>query len=114
MSDRQGELTLRGRVTKVGGIQEKLIGALRAGVKTVILPAQNRKDVKDVPQEVKDGLEVFYVKYLRALPAVSARTSANCLSATHGKPLGTSGPTPTSPASGSTPTSKAACRSRRI
>ena len=56
-------MTLRGRVTRVGGIQEKLIGALRAGVKTVMLPAQNRKDVKDVPQEVKDGLEVVYVGY---------------------------------------------------
>ena len=40
----QGEMSLRGRVTAVGGIKEKLIGALRAGVKTVLLPAQNRKE----------------------------------------------------------------------
>ncbi len=40
----QGEISLRGRVTAVGGVKEKLIGALRAGVKTVLLPAQNRKE----------------------------------------------------------------------
>lgn len=57
-----GEVSLRGRVMPVGGIKEKLIGALRAGVKTVLLPYANRKDVKDVPQEVKDGLEIIYVK----------------------------------------------------
>lgn len=56
-----GEVSLRGRVMPVGGIKEKLIGALRAGVKTVLLPQANRKEVKDVPQEVKDGLEIVYV-----------------------------------------------------
>ncbi|WYZ45051.1 hypothetical protein EsH8_VIII_000367 [Colletotrichum jinshuiense] len=59
-----GEISLRGRVTAVGGIKEKLIGALRAGVKTVLLPAHNRKDVKDLPQEVKDGLEILHVSHV--------------------------------------------------
>ncbi|KAL1844432.1 hypothetical protein VTK73DRAFT_2567 [Phialemonium thermophilum] len=59
-----GEISLRGRITAVGGIKEKLIGALRAGVKTVLLPAQNRKDVKDLPQEVKDGLEIIHVSHI--------------------------------------------------
>lgn len=59
-----GEVSLRGRVTPVGGIKEKLIGALRAGVKTVLLPQGNRKDVKDLPQEVKDGLEIVYVGHI--------------------------------------------------
>ncbi|THC97873.1 hypothetical protein EYZ11_002624 [Aspergillus tanneri] len=59
-----GEVSLRGRVLPVGGIKEKLIGALRAGVKTVLLPYQNRKDVKDVPREVSDGLEITYVKHI--------------------------------------------------
>lgn len=58
----QGEISLRGKVTAVGGIKEKLIGALRAGVKTVLLPAQNRKDVRDLPQEVKDGLQILHVR----------------------------------------------------
>lgn len=57
-----GEVSLRGRVMPVGGIKEKLISALRAGVKTVLLPAHNRKDVKDLPQEVKDGLEIIHVR----------------------------------------------------
>ncbi|KAI9794460.1 MAG: hypothetical protein M1816_005530 [Peltula sp. TS41687] len=56
-----GEVSLRGRVIAVGGIKEKLIGALRAGVKKVLLPAHNRKDTKDLPQEVKEGLDVIYV-----------------------------------------------------
>jgi ATP-dependent Lon protease len=61
-----GEISLRGRVMPVGGIKEKLIGALRAGVKTVLLPVQNRKDVKDLPVEVKEGLEIIHVKYVFA------------------------------------------------
>ncbi|KAF9888707.1 hypothetical protein FE257_008465 [Aspergillus nanangensis] len=59
-----GEVSLRGRVMPVGGIKEKLIGAHRAGVKTVLLPYQNRKDVKDVPKEVSDELEIIYVKHI--------------------------------------------------
>ncbi|OJJ50924.1 hypothetical protein ASPZODRAFT_138048 [Penicilliopsis zonata CBS 506.65] len=59
-----GEISLRGRVMPVGGIKEKLIGALRAGVKTVLLPDHNRKEVKDVPQEVKDGLEIIHVRHI--------------------------------------------------
>lgn len=56
-----GEVSLRGGVMPVGGIKEKLIGAHRAGVKTVLLPAHNRKDIKDLPQEVRDGLEIMFV-----------------------------------------------------
>ena len=59
-----GEVSLRGRVMPVGGIKEKLIGALRAGVGTVLLPVGNRKDVRDLPQEVKEGLEIVFVGYV--------------------------------------------------
>lgn len=59
-----GEVSLRGKVTPVGGIKEKLIGALRAGVKTVLLPVGNRKDVKDLPEEVKQGLEIVHVGHI--------------------------------------------------
>ncbi|MCJ1275780.1 hypothetical protein MMC21_003583 [Puttea exsequens] len=59
-----GEISLRGRVMPVGGIKEKLIGAHRAGVKTVLLPGHNRKDVKDLPQEIKDGLEIIHVGHI--------------------------------------------------
>ncbi len=57
-----GEISLRGRIMPVGGIKEKLIGAHRAGVKSVLLPEHNRKDVKDVPVEVKRDLQIVHVK----------------------------------------------------
>lgn len=59
-----GEISLRGRVMPVGGIKEKLIGAHRAGVKTVLLPDHNRKEVRDVPVEVQNGLEIVYVQHI--------------------------------------------------
>ncbi|KAI1007447.1 Lon protease 2, peroxisomal [Podosphaera aphanis] len=59
-----GEMSLRGRITAVGGIKEKLIGAHRAGVKKVLLPAQNMKDVKELPHEIKDELEIIYVRHI--------------------------------------------------
>ncbi|KAL8787289.1 MAG: hypothetical protein Q9195_007848 [Heterodermia aff. obscurata] len=59
-----GEVSLRGRVMPVGGIKEKLIGALRAGVRTVLLPRGNRKDIKDLPEEVKRGLEIVLVGHI--------------------------------------------------
>ncbi|KXT09589.1 hypothetical protein AC579_2504 [Pseudocercospora musae] len=66
-----GEVALRGKVMPVGGIKEKLIGALRAGVKKVLLPNQNRKDVKDLPQEVLEGLEIVHVGHIwEALPQI--------------------------------------------
>jgi ATP-dependent Lon protease len=66
-----GEVALRGKVMPVGGIKEKLIGALRAGVKKVLLPQQNRKDVKDLPFEVTEGLEIVHVGHIwEALPHI--------------------------------------------
>ncbi|KAI1377738.1 Lon protease-like protein 2, peroxisomal [Hypoxylon crocopeplum] len=59
-----GEFQLSGHVKRVGGIKEKLIGAYRAGVKTVLLPAQNEKDAREVPSEVRDGLNIIYVSHI--------------------------------------------------
>ena len=56
-----GEITLRGRVTAIGGLKEKLLAALRSGVKTVLIPQENEKDLADVPDNVKDGLEIIPV-----------------------------------------------------
>lgn len=56
-----GEITLRGRVTAVGGIKEKVIGALRAGVRSVILPEENRKDLENIPEEVRKKLHFHFV-----------------------------------------------------
>jgi ATP-dependent Lon protease len=59
-----GEVSLRGKVLPVGGVKEKLIGALRAGVRTVLLPAGNRKDINDLPPEVREGLEIVHVAHI--------------------------------------------------
>ncbi|MDE2728813.1 MAG: endopeptidase La [Gemmatimonadota bacterium] len=56
-----GEITLRGNVLPIGGLNEKLIAALRAGIKEVAIPLRNRKDLVDVPPEVKDGIEIIPV-----------------------------------------------------
>src|SRR2546425_10043850 len=53
-----GELTLRGRVLPIGGLKEKLTAVARAGVKTVLVPARNRSDIIEVPDEVKQLLEI--------------------------------------------------------
>ena len=56
-----GEITLRGRVLPIGGLKEKLLAALRGGIKTVLIPADNVKDLADIPDNVKEGLEIIPV-----------------------------------------------------
>ncbi len=56
-----GEITLRGRVLPIGGLKEKLLAALRAGVKTVLIPKENEKDLAEIPDNVKRGLEIVAV-----------------------------------------------------
>ena len=59
-----GEITLRGRVLPVGGIKEKVLAAHRAGIKTVILPSENQKDLEDVPQNVRRKMEFVLVDHM--------------------------------------------------
>ena len=56
-----GEITLRGRVLAIGGLKEKLLAALRSGIKTVLIPAENEKDLADVPENVKSALTIIPV-----------------------------------------------------
>ena len=56
-----GEITLRGRVLPIGGLKEKLLAALRAGIKTVFIPKDNEKDLAEIPDNVKDNLELIPV-----------------------------------------------------
>lgn len=57
-----GEITLRGRVLPIGGLKEKLLAALRGGVKTVLIPKENEKDLEEIPDNVKEGLEIIPVE----------------------------------------------------
>ncbi|MBT8472074.1 MAG: endopeptidase La [Marinicaulis sp.] len=56
-----GEISLRGRVLAIGGLKEKLLAALRAGIKTVLIPEENEKDLAEIPDNVKDGLKIIPV-----------------------------------------------------
>ncbi len=59
-----GEVTLRGRVLPIGGVKEKVLGAVRAGIKTIILPKENAADLEDLPEDVRKSLEVHLVEEL--------------------------------------------------
>jgi ATP-dependent Lon protease len=59
-----GEITLRGRILPIGGLKEKLLAALRAGIKTVLIPAENEKDLAEIPENVKRGMTIKPVKTL--------------------------------------------------
>ncbi len=59
-----GEITLRGRVLPIGGLKEKALGAHRAGLKTIILPKDNEKDIDDIPESVREGLTFIPVSHL--------------------------------------------------
>lgn len=59
-----GEITLRGKVLPIGGLKEKLLAALRGGIKTVIIPGENKKDLKEIPHEVTHGLQIHPVEWI--------------------------------------------------
>ena len=59
-----GEVTLRGRVLPIGGLKEKLLAALRGGITTVLIPEENRKDLAEIPENVKQGLEIIPVAHV--------------------------------------------------
>ncbi|QDP18662.1 endopeptidase La [Sphingomonas xanthus] len=59
-----GEVTLRGRVLPIGGLKEKLLAALRGGITTVLIPADNEKDLAEIPQSVKEALEIIPVAHV--------------------------------------------------
>ncbi|MDO4435713.1 MAG: endopeptidase La [Cardiobacteriaceae bacterium] len=59
-----GEITLRGRVLAIGGLKEKLLAAVRGGIRKVLIPADNVKDLRDIPEEVKSALEIVSVSHV--------------------------------------------------
>src|SRR5213596_357162 len=68
-----GEVTLRGRVLPIGGVKEKVLGAVRAGINTVILPKENERDLEDLPEEVRKRLEVHLVEELGDVLSLALR-----------------------------------------
>ena len=68
-----GELTLTGRVLPIGGLKEKMLGAVRAGIKEIILPKDNEADLEDIPTEVQERLTFHLVETLDDVIAVALR-----------------------------------------
>jgi ATP-dependent Lon protease len=59
-----GEITLRGQVLPIGGLKEKLLAAHRGGIRTVLIPDENTKDLAEIPQNIKDSIEIKPVKWI--------------------------------------------------
>ena len=59
-----GEITLRGKVLPIGGVKEKLLAAHRAGIRTIVMPKDNEKDLADIPKNVLDTMEVHLVEHM--------------------------------------------------
>src|SRR5213082_2270183 len=68
-----GEITLRGRVLPIGGVKEKVLGAVRAGITTVVLPKDNERDLEDLPEEVRKTLTVHLVEELGDVLSMTLR-----------------------------------------
>ncbi|MBW8828689.1 MAG: endopeptidase La [Burkholderiales bacterium] len=70
-----GEITLRGEVTAIGGLKEKLLAAHRGGIKTVLIPEENVKDLQDIPENVKNHLEILPVKWIDRVLEIALETA---------------------------------------
>ena len=68
-----GEITLRGRVLPIGGVKEKVLGAVRAGINRIVLPKDNEADLEDLPKEVRDKIEIYLVQELGEVLALTLR-----------------------------------------
>jgi ATP-dependent Lon protease len=68
-----GEITLRGRVLPIGGVKEKVLGAVRAGIRTIVLPKENAADLEDLPEDVRSSLEVHVVEDLDEVLTLALR-----------------------------------------
>ena len=64
-----GEITLRGRVLPIGGLKEKILAAKNAGIKTVLVPKKNEKDIEEIPAEIKRGIEIIFVEHMEQVIA---------------------------------------------
>ena len=88
-----GEITLRGEVTAIGGLKEKLLAALRGGIKLVMIPQENVKDLQEIPENVKNGLEIIPVRWIDQVLDIALESKPT--------PLPETDPTPVAPDAGS-------------
>ena len=75
-----GEITLRGEVLPIGGLKEKLLAARRGGIKTVIIPKENERDLKEVPDNIKQDLTIKAVKWIDEVLAIALESMPEPLS----------------------------------
>ena len=66
-----GEITLRGRITAIGGVREKVTAALRSGIRTVLIPEENRKDVQELPEEIRTKLSIHFIRRFEAAAEIA-------------------------------------------
>jgi ATP-dependent Lon protease len=98
-----GEITLRGLVLPIGGLKEKTLAALRAGIREVIVPKRNEKDMPDLPQEVKDHLKFHFVNNVDEVlkiavgPAVATKPTNGKVKSANGSTKPAASPAPTKP-----------------
>jgi ATP-dependent Lon protease len=69
-----GEITLRGEVLPIGGLKEKLLAALRGGIRTVLIPEENRRDLQEIPENIKDNLEIRPVRWIDEVLQLALQT----------------------------------------
>ena len=75
-----GEITLRGEVLPIGGLKEKLLAARRGGISTVIIPHENERDLQEVPDNIKENLDIRPVKWIDEVLAIALEKSPEPLS----------------------------------
>ncbi len=89
-----GEVTLRGRVLPIGGLKEKLLAALRGGITTVLIPAENEKDLAEIPGNVKQGLKIIPVKHVDEVLALALAQPLTAIDWTEADELAVQPPPP--------------------
>ena len=99
-----GEVTLRGRVLPIGGLKEKLLAALRGGIKTVLIPQENEKDLAEIPANIKEGLEIIPVTHVDQVLARALVAPLVPVEWTEADELAALQPPATTPAAGATVT----------
>ncbi len=94
-----GEITLRGRVSAIGGLKEKLLAAIRGGITTVIIPEENRKDLADIPDNVTQGMKIVPVRWIDEVLALALERPLAPAASGGGEklPVRESGKTPAQP-----------------